>query len=94
MGDCLHRGPRARAILSKLETDIDLSAAAFPHLAMREGMLLDVQARIYRVSFTGEITYEINVPADGGQLLWDALMDAGGSEGLQPFGMDGLLLCA
>jgi sarcosine oxidase subunit alpha len=85
-------GPRARAILARLPTDIELSAAAFPHLAMREGTLLDTPARIYRVSFTGELTFEINVSADKGQALWDALLEAGASEGLEPFGMDALLL--
>jgi len=85
-------GPKARAILAKLPTDVDLSAAAFPHLAMREGKLLGIPARIYRVSFTGELTYEINVPRDSGQALWDALQNAGAGEGLQPLGMDALLL--
>jgi sarcosine oxidase subunit alpha len=81
-------GPKARAILAKLPTDVDLSAAAFPHLAMREGSLLGARARIYRVSFTGELTYEINVPSSTGQALWDALMDARAGEGLQTLGMD------
>jgi sarcosine oxidase subunit alpha len=85
-------GPKARAILAKLPTDIDLSAAAFPHLSMREGKLLGAPARIYRVSFTGELTYEIKVPSDRGQVLWDALMEAGVGEGLEPLGMDALLL--
>jgi sarcosine oxidase subunit alpha len=85
-------GSRARAILAKLATDVDLSAAAFPHLSMREGKLLGAPARIYRVSFTGELTYEINVPSDRGQMLWDALLDAGVGEGLEAFGMDALLL--
>jgi sarcosine oxidase subunit alpha len=71
---------------------VDLSAAAFPHLSMREGRLLGTHARIYRVSFTGELTYEINVPASGGPALWTALMNAGAGEGLQPLGMDALLL--
>jgi sarcosine oxidase subunit alpha len=85
-------GPQARAILSRLPSDLDLSAAAFPHLAMRERHLLGIPARIYRVSFTGELTYEINVPRDRGQALWDALLSVGAEEGLQPFGMDALLL--
>jgi sarcosine oxidase subunit alpha len=84
-------GPEARTILSRLDTDIDLSGGAFPHLAMREGTLLGVQARIYRVSFTGELTYEINVPADSGLRVWEALLEADVSEGLQPFGMDALM---
>jgi sarcosine oxidase subunit alpha len=85
-------GPQARSILAKLATDVDLSAAAFPHLAMREGSLLGVSARIYRVSFTGELTYEINVPAVRGQALWDALLNAGADKGLEPFGIDAQLL--
>ncbi len=85
-------GPKARTILAKLQTDIDLSGAAFPHLAMREGTLLGHPARIYRVSFTGELTYEINVPASKARELWEALMSAGASDGLQPLGMDALLL--
>jgi sarcosine oxidase subunit alpha len=85
-------GPKARAILAKLQTDVDLSAAAFPHLSMREGKLLGAPARIYRVSFTGELTYEINVPSGQGQVLWDELLNAGAGEGLEPLGMDALLL--
>lgn len=85
-------GPRARDILSKLDTDIDLSPTAFPHLDMREGRLLGSPARIYRVSFTGELTYEINVPSGAGSMLWEALMDAGRPLGLQPLGIEALLL--
>jgi sarcosine oxidase subunit alpha len=85
-------GPKARTILAKLPIDVDLSAAAFPHLSLRESKLLGVPARIYRVSFTGELTYEINVPSSRGQMLWDALLNAGVSEGLEPIGMDALLL--
>jgi sarcosine oxidase subunit alpha len=85
-------GPRAREILSKLDTDTDLSGAAFPHLGLREGRLLGQAARIYRVSFTGELTYEINVPAGAGQGLWDAILEAGTPLGLQPLGIEALLL--
>ncbi len=85
-------GPRARDILMKLDSDIDVSPAAFRHLEMREGRLIGRAARIYRVSFTGELTYEINVPAQAGQDLWEALLEAGRSHDLQPFGLDALLL--
>ncbi len=84
-------GPRARAILSKLDMDIDLSNAAFPHLAMREGRLSGLPARLYRVSFTGELSYEINVPADSGLRLWEALLDARALDGLVPIGLDALM---
>jgi sarcosine oxidase, subunit alpha len=84
-------GPLARKILSRLDTDIDLSREAFPHLTLREGTLLGLPARIYRVSFTGELTYEINVPSDSATKLWEALLAVGASDGLTPFGMDALM---
>jgi sarcosine oxidase subunit alpha len=84
-------GPRARDILARLETSIDLSPPAFPHLSLREGLLLGHTARIYRVSFTGELTYEINVPRTAGPEIWEALMEAGKPDGLAPIGVDSLL---
>lgn len=85
-------GPRAREILAKLSTGLDFSPKAFPHLAVQECELLGEPARIYRVSFTGELTYEINIPTGAAQRLWTALLHEGAEEGLQPFGMDALLL--
>jgi len=85
-------GPKARTILSRLNTDIDLSNSAFPHLGMREGRILKAPTRIFRVSFSGELTYEINVPADVAPELWGALLTAGADQGLQPLGLDALLL--
>jgi sarcosine oxidase, subunit alpha len=85
-------GPEARTILAQLETDIDLSNAAFPHLAMRAGNLAGFPVRICRVSFTGERTYEINVAADSAPALWEALIAAGAPHGLQPLGLDALML--
>lgn len=84
-------GPRARDILSRLETDLDLSPAAFPHLGVHEGHLLGHPARVYRVSFTGELTYEINVPALACLGVWEAICEAGQPYGLQPFGLDALM---
>jgi sarcosine oxidase subunit alpha len=85
-------GPRSREILSKLDSDIDLSNAVFPHLGMREGRLLGLPARVYRVSFTGELTYEINVPSGAAPELWQALLKAGSAHDLQALGLDALLL--
>ena len=68
-----------RAALRVLEgafrftTDIALDAAAFPHLSVREGSFAGTPARLYRVSFSGELGYEINVPARHGAALWSAL---------------------
>ena len=67
------QGPRARDILAPLVEGIDLSAAAFPHMAIREGKVCGVPTRLFRVSFTGELGFEVNVPADYAAAVWDAL---------------------
>lgn len=85
-------GPRSRDVLAGLELSMDLSTARHPHLGMCEGTLLGHDVRLYRVSFTGELAYEINVRASAASDLWDALMKAGKSHGIQPFGLDALLL--
>jgi sarcosine oxidase, subunit alpha len=56
-------GPRARALLARLEPDFDISNSAFGHMEIREGQVGGVPARVARVSFTGELQYEISVPA-------------------------------
>lgn len=85
-------GPLARQVLSRVPKDLNLATEAFPHLSMREGTLMSLPARIYRVSFSGELTYEINVPREHGPQVWEALIDAGEKEGIQPFGLDALML--
>jgi sarcosine oxidase subunit alpha len=85
-------GPLARQVLAKVDPDIPLATEAFPHLMMREATIRGVPARIYRVSFSGELTYEINIPTDHGPALWVALMEMGAQEGICPFGLDALML--
>jgi sarcosine oxidase subunit alpha len=58
---------------------------------MRVTRLLGCEARIYRVSFSGELTYEINVPSHKGPQLWSALLEEGRSFGIEPYGVDALL---
>jgi sarcosine oxidase subunit alpha len=84
-------GPRSRDVLSKLRIGLDVSNDALPHLGVRTVRILDLPARIYRVSFSGELTYEINVPAGHAQTLWDELLEAGKPFGIKPFGLDALL---
>lgn len=84
-------GPKSRDILRRIPGDIDLSPSAFPHLAVREGQLMGISARVYRVSFTGELTYELNVPADQGLNVWEALMLAGG-RAIDPVGLDAIMM--
>lgn len=69
-------GPNARKLLSKL-TDIDLDDEAFPHMSYLPATVAGVPARIFRISFTGELSYEINVPARYGLAVWESLVAAG-----------------
>ena len=85
-------GPRASELLGRLESDIDFGAAAFPHMHYREGRLLGRPARVQRVSYTGEASYELSVPVSAAAETWRALLDAGSDLGVQPFGLESLLV--
>ena len=67
------QGPKAREILEPLVEGIDMSNEAFPHMSVREGRFCGVPTRLFRMSFTGEAGYEVNVPADYGQAVWEAI---------------------
>ena len=67
------QGPKAREILEPLVEGIDISNEAFPHMSVREGKICGVPTRLFRMSFTGEAGYEVNVPADYGQAIWEAI---------------------
>ncbi len=80
-------GPASRKVLAQL-TDMDLSSAAFPYLAVRSGIVAGIPVRMMRVGFVGEWGYEIHVPAEYGPTLWDVLMKAGEPSGIGPFGVE------
>ena len=70
-------GPRSRDLLARLEPDMDISAEALAHMQFCEGRLAGVPARIARVSFTGELQYEISVPARYGADLMRRALNEG-----------------
>ena len=82
------QGPKAREVIAPFVEDIDLSPEAFPHMAVREGTICGVPTRLFRVSFTGELGFEINVPAAFGRALWERLMEAGQEHGITPYGTE------
>jgi sarcosine oxidase, subunit alpha len=84
-------GQEARRILERLKPGCELSNEAFPHLGFRVTTLLGSATRIYRVSFSGELTYEINVPSHRAETLWTALLEEGRKFGIEPYGVDALL---
>jgi sarcosine oxidase, subunit alpha len=83
------QGPNARAVLAPL-TDIDLSAAALPHMSVATGRICGVATRLFRVSFTGELGFEVNVPADFGPAVWEAIWEAGQPLGMTPYGTESM----
>ncbi|WP_283196177.1 sarcosine oxidase subunit alpha [Rhizobium sp. AN80A] len=67
------QGPKAREIIAPLVDGVDISNEAFPHMSVAECTVMGVPARLFRVSFTGETGFEINVPADYGQSVLEAV---------------------
>ena len=82
-------GRASRALLGGL-TDIDLDPSAFPFMTLRSGTVAGVPARVFRIGFTGALSYEINVPARHGLALWRALYEAGQAHGLAPYGTEAM----
>jgi sarcosine oxidase subunit alpha len=83
-------GPRARDVLKKLGVDFDISNEAFPHMSFREGTLGGYPVRVYRISFSGELSFEVATPSNYGRGLWDALVQAGEEFGLSAYGTEAL----
>lgn len=82
------QGPRARDILTPLIDDIDLSQDALPHMAVREGRIAGVPTRLFRVSFTGELGFEVNVPTAYGLEIWEAIWAEGEKHGATIYGTE------
>jgi sarcosine oxidase subunit alpha len=83
-------GPRGRELLAELVPDLELDPEAFPHMSVREAEVLGVPARVFRISFTGELGYEIQIPASYGLALWQACIAAGEKYGMTPFGTEAM----
>jgi sarcosine oxidase, subunit alpha len=81
-------GPKSREVLAKLCTDIDLSKDAFKFMDWRDGTVAGVPARVFRISFSGELAYEINVNASYGNYVWEELMAAGKEFDITPYGTE------
>ena len=84
-------GPRSRELLAKVVDGFDLSTAQFPHLSVAEITICNgIPARIYRVSFSGELGYEVGVPADYGDAFIRLLVREGEPLGLEPYGTEAM----
>jgi heterotetrameric sarcosine oxidase alpha subunit len=86
-------GPKAREVVAAV-VDIDVSNAAFPFLAVADCRVRSgddfIAGRLFRMSYSGELAYEIHVPADRGRAMWDAVLGAGETRGLMPYGTEAM----
>ena len=83
-------GPKSRELMSRVCEGVDLDAAAFPYMTVRSATVAGVEGCfMWRIGFTGELSFELHVPAGHGLHVWEALMEAGKDLGVGPFGLEG-----
>lgn len=82
-------GPKARQLLEKLG-GMDVSKETLPFMQWADGTLGGFPVRVYRISFSGELSYEIAVAASQGRAFWDRLLKDGEEFGIMPYGTEGL----
>jgi len=85
-------GPNTRNVLAKLDSDIDFMDEEFKHMQFREGQISGLPARVLRASFTGEVSFEVSVPANYGLALWEAVYNAGAEFDITPYGVESLMM--
>jgi len=85
-------GPHSKKILEKVTENIDYSDQNFPHMSFKEGSINKIKCRVMRISFTGELSYEINIQANYGQSVWEKCMNAGKEYGITPYGTEAMHL--
>lgn len=83
-------GPRARQALQAAVEGIDLSNAALPFMALTEGTIAGAPVRIFRVSYSGELAYEVATPAGYAEPVWEAILAAGKPFGIIPYGLEAM----
>lgn len=83
-------GPRSRDVLAAAVEGLDVSGEALPFMGVRDTTIAGAFARVFRISFSGELAYEINVPADYGHDVWRRVMRAGAPHGIIPYGTEAM----
>jgi sarcosine oxidase subunit alpha len=82
-------GPRSRELLSRVTEGVSLSAEDFPYMHVRAGRVAGVDGCVlWRIGFTGELSYELHVPAGYGLHVWETLLARGADLGIRPFGVE------
>jgi len=83
-------GPNSRELLSKLFPETNILNEALPFMGYKESDLFDVPARIFRISFSGELAYEINVESSYGTFMWEKIIEFGQEMNIEPYGTEAL----
>jgi sarcosine oxidase subunit alpha len=81
-------GPQCQRLVAELCEGFDADSKAFEFMSWRDGTVGGAPARVFRISFTGELSYEINVPATYGLWLWEQVMERGAKYGITPYGTE------
>ncbi len=81
-------GPNSRKVVGAICEGIDFAPDAFPFMAWRPGVAAGVSARVMRISFSGELAYEINVSANHGRQVWEAVVETGKAFDITPYGTE------
>lgn len=83
-------GPKSRTLIRRLVDDVDLDTESFRYMQVRTGMIAGIpDCFMWRIGFTGELSFELHVPAGYGLHVWEALLEAGEDLGAKPFGVEG-----
>ena len=84
-------GPQSRNLLADLNPDFEIDKNSFPFASVKQGLLdADIPCRVFSVSFSGELSYEINVPAGFADQLFERILDKGSAYGITPYGLEAL----
>ena len=85
-------GPKAAEVVAAVADNFDPDPERFPFMSFREASVGGVPARIFRISFTGALSYEINVPSSYGLAMWERVMEAGARHGITAYGTEAMHL--
>jgi sarcosine oxidase subunit alpha len=83
-------GPKARDVLASAIEGLDLGNEAFPFMAVGEGTIDGAPVRVFRISFSGELAFEVYTPAGFGARVWNAIMKAGAKNNISPYGTEAM----
>ena len=81
-------GPNSKKILMKLFPNVNFNDDDFPHMSFKNSTINNINCRIMRISFTGELSYEINIEAKYGKSLWEKCIDVGKDFNITPYGTE------